>query len=78
MDGARSPTLGGENGIMDCLPSKEPQRLRRRRTDMRILIVGAGAVGGYFGGRLAEAGRDVTFSSALLGRNSSPATAFVS
>lgn len=28
---------------------------------MRILIVGAGAVGGYFGGRLTEAGRDVTF-----------------
>src|ERR1700733_14424706 len=28
---------------------------------MRILIVGAGAVGGYFGGRLAEAGGDVTF-----------------
>lgn len=28
---------------------------------MRILIIGAGAVGGYFGGRLAEAGRDVTF-----------------
>ena len=28
---------------------------------MRILMVGAGAVGGYFGGRLAEAGRDVTF-----------------
>jgi len=28
---------------------------------MRILIVGAGAVGGYFGGRLAEAGRDVIF-----------------
>jgi 2-dehydropantoate 2-reductase len=28
---------------------------------MRILIVGAGTVGGYFGGRLAEAGRDVTF-----------------
>lgn len=28
---------------------------------MRILIVGAGAVGGYFGGRLAAAGRDVTF-----------------
>src|SRR5467141_4116467 len=28
---------------------------------MRILIVGAGAVGGYFGGRLAEAGRDVAF-----------------
>jgi 2-dehydropantoate 2-reductase len=28
---------------------------------MRILIVGAGGVGGYFGGRLAQAGRDVTF-----------------
>jgi 2-dehydropantoate 2-reductase len=28
---------------------------------MRILIVGAGAVGGYFGGRLTQAGRDVTF-----------------
>jgi 2-dehydropantoate 2-reductase len=28
---------------------------------MRILIVGAGAVGGYFGGRLAQAGRDVIF-----------------
>jgi 2-dehydropantoate 2-reductase len=28
---------------------------------MRILVVGAGAIGGYFGGRLKEAGRDVTF-----------------
>lgn len=28
---------------------------------MRILVVGAGATGGYFGGRLADAGRDVTF-----------------
>jgi 2-dehydropantoate 2-reductase len=28
---------------------------------LRILIVGAGAVGCYFGGRLAQAGRDVTF-----------------
>jgi 2-dehydropantoate 2-reductase len=28
---------------------------------MRILVIGAGAVGGYFGGRLAEANRDVTF-----------------
>lgn len=28
---------------------------------MRILIVGAGAIGGYFGARLAAAGRDVTF-----------------
>ena len=28
---------------------------------MRVLVLGAGAVGGYFGGRLTEAGRDVTF-----------------
>ena len=28
---------------------------------MRVLVVGAGAMGGYFGGRLLEAGRDVTF-----------------
>src|SRR3954447_24153643 len=28
---------------------------------MRILVVGAGAIGGYFGGRLAQAGCDVTF-----------------
>ncbi|HIY41038.1 MAG TPA: hypothetical protein H9836_07925, partial [Candidatus Nocardiopsis merdipullorum] len=26
---------------------------------MRILVVGAGAVGGYFGARLTQAGRDV-------------------
>jgi 2-dehydropantoate 2-reductase len=28
---------------------------------MRILVVGAGAIGGYFGGRLLQAGCDVTF-----------------
>lgn len=28
---------------------------------MRILVLGAGGVGGYFGGRLAAAGEDVTF-----------------
>ena len=28
---------------------------------MRILVVGAGAIGGYFGGRILQAGRDVTF-----------------
>jgi 2-dehydropantoate 2-reductase len=28
---------------------------------MRILVLGAGATGGYFGGRLVEAGADVTF-----------------
>ncbi len=28
---------------------------------MKIMVVGAGATGGYFGGRLLEAGRDVSF-----------------
>ena len=28
---------------------------------MKILVVGAGAIGGYFGGRLLQAGRNVTF-----------------
>jgi 2-dehydropantoate 2-reductase len=41
---------------------------------MRILVVGAGAVGGYFGGRLLQAGRDVTFlvrprRAALIAKN---------
>jgi 2-dehydropantoate 2-reductase len=30
-------------------------------SEMRVLVVGAGAIGGYFGGRLLEAGRDVNF-----------------
>ena len=28
---------------------------------MKILILGAGAVGGYFGGRLVQGGADLTF-----------------
>src|SRR5436853_523410 len=28
---------------------------------MRILVVGAGAIGGYFGGRMLQSGADVTF-----------------
>jgi 2-dehydropantoate 2-reductase len=28
---------------------------------MKLLVLGAGGIGGYFGGRLVEAGRDVTF-----------------
>jgi hypothetical protein len=30
---------------------------RQKEPIMRILVVGAGAIGGYFGGRLLEAGR---------------------
>src|SRR3982751_6245348 len=33
----------------------------KRNFTMRILVVGAGAIGGYFGGRLLQAGADVTF-----------------
>lgn len=41
---------------------------------MRVLVLGAGATGGYFGARLLEAGADVTFlvrqqRAALLARN---------
>src|SRR6266446_6365831 len=42
---SNSPTL---ELAYDCAP-------------MRIAIVGSGGVGGYFGGRLAAAGADVTF-----------------
>ena len=28
---------------------------------MRVLVVGAGAIGGFFGGRMLQAGRDITF-----------------
>src|ERR1700733_15537477 len=33
----------------------------KRNSTMRIVVVGAGAIGGYFGGRMLAAGRDVTF-----------------
>jgi 2-dehydropantoate 2-reductase len=35
--------------------------IRKGRDRVRILVVGAGSTGGYFGGRLAQTGRDVTF-----------------
>jgi len=38
-----------------------PARLRSMRLGMRIAIIGAGGLGGYFGARLAAAGEDVTF-----------------
>src|SRR3979490_3157733 len=39
----------------------KPSKNNKRNSSMRILVVGAGAIGGYFGGRLLQAGRDVTF-----------------
>jgi 2-dehydropantoate 2-reductase len=48
---------------MDCFASLamtfNPNLLENK--SMRILVVGAGAIGGYFGGRMLAAGRDVTF-----------------
>jgi 2-dehydropantoate 2-reductase len=35
--------------------------LLRLLNDMKILVLGAGGVGGYFGARLAQSGADVTF-----------------
>src|SRR5712664_2834429 len=32
-----------------------------RNSSMRILVVGAGAIGGYFGGRMLQGGCDITF-----------------
>jgi 2-dehydropantoate 2-reductase len=34
---------------------------RATMTGMKILVLGAGGIGGYFGGRLAQAGADTTF-----------------
>ncbi len=40
---------------------ESPDELVDESRNLRILVVGAGALGGYFGGRLLTAGRDVTF-----------------
>jgi nucleoside-diphosphate-sugar epimerase len=36
-------------------------RIRLQDRDIRVAVFGTGGVGGYFGGRLAEAGEDVIF-----------------
>ena len=36
-------------------------RRARRSAEVKILILGAGAIGGYVGGRLQQSGADVTF-----------------
>ena len=40
----------------DCV-----RRLTRSENAVKILVLGAGAIGGYFGGRLLQSGQDVTF-----------------
>src|SRR5437764_11933702 len=38
-----------------------PRTSGSRETSMRFLIIGAGALGGYYGGMLLKGGADVTF-----------------
>src|ERR1700723_3413886 len=47
--------------ILFAIPHSRFHNNKKDSTPMRILVVGAGAIGGYFGGRLLQAGRDVTF-----------------
>ena len=43
------------------LQTYEARRARAEDLKMKILILGAGAIGGYVGGRLHQSGADVTF-----------------
>jgi 2-dehydropantoate 2-reductase len=43
------------------MPISSTNHLRKREIEMKILVMGTGGVGGYFGGRLAGAGNDVMF-----------------
>jgi 2-dehydropantoate 2-reductase len=43
------------------MAGKGPAMTQKQEQRMRILVVGAGAIGGYFGGRLLAAGNDITF-----------------
>jgi 2-dehydropantoate 2-reductase len=47
--------------MLSSLLNDETRKVSRRRLDMRIVVVGAGGTGGYFGGLLARAGQDLTF-----------------
>src|SRR6202158_5991899 len=57
------PSRRGEDAApQDEVTNKNKSPTRTKRSfKMRILVVGAGAIGGYFGGRILQAGRDVTF-----------------
>src|SRR5205823_3939441 len=52
---------GARRASIRCSPCDTNRRRATIRESMRIAIVGAGGVGGYFGVRLAAAGSDVTF-----------------
>src|ERR1700722_4910611 len=59
---ATTRTPGPSEGRRVCpLRKRRCRRAGVQEELMRILVIGAGATGGYFGARLAQAGRDVTF-----------------
>src|SRR5918994_1871526 len=47
--------------MLYSLLNEETRKVSRRWLDMRIVVIGAGGTGGYFGGLLARGGQDVTF-----------------
>lgn len=47
--------------LATALPLSAIEQRSARSTAMKIAVIGAGAVGGYFGGRLAAGGNDVVF-----------------
>src|SRR5713226_4211873 len=58
-----SASFGLKAAMMECyaFAAKCFNKNEQRRTIMKILVMGAGAVGNYFGARLQEAGEDVIF-----------------
>ena len=62
-------------GVLTAAWTKDPTDHQwDNEADMKVLILGAGAIGGYLGGRLQQAGADVTFlvrpaRGAALGRD---------
>src|ERR1700727_1432897 len=53
--------MGSLFAIRHSAFATRPFKNNKRNQTMRLLVVGAGAIGGYFGGRMLQAGRDVTF-----------------
>jgi 2-dehydropantoate 2-reductase len=50
-----------DRAVKDASISERHTTVELRKPEMKIAIFGTGGVGGYFGGRLAQAGEDVTF-----------------
>jgi 2-dehydropantoate 2-reductase len=55
----RPPAAVNRGGALSSQPPAAPTRAKQM--PMRVAVLGTGGVGGYFGGRLAEAGHDVAF-----------------